>query len=146
LPCPVSTSADLGGVRAGKVIALCSGSPSDIGLGENDKRVFIAAKLGGTFKSSGPVLDSSNTLGFVTDSTQDMTIVTTFALYVTFNAGKTWTPEIPQNNGAIFAGLSYPSATTGFVVCNTYNNASKEVDTLYRTTDAGRVWRALTLP
>jgi len=146
LPCPVTTTADLGGVRAGKVIALCSGSPSDIGLGQNDKQVFVAAKLGGAFEPSGPVFDSGNTEGFVTDSTQDMTIVTTFVLYVTFNAGKTWTPEIPQNNGAIFAGLWYPSYTTGYVVCNTYNNALQEVDTLYRTTDGGRAWRAVPLP
>ncbi|MGD0704461.1 MAG: sialidase family protein [Trebonia sp.] len=146
LPCPVSTSASLGGVRAGKVIALCSGSPSDIGLGQNDKQVFIAAKLGGTFKRSGPVFDSSNTLGFVTASDRDMTIVTAFALYVTFNAGQTWTPEIPQNNGATFAGLWYPSFTTGYVVCNTYNNAAQPVDTLYRTTDSGRAWRAVPLP
>lgn len=145
LPCPVTTSADLGGVREGKVVALCSGSPSDIGLGENDKQVFIAAKLGAAFKPSGPVFDSSNTLGFVTDSTTDMTIVTTFALYLTFNAGKTWTPEIPQNNGATFAGLFYPSWATGYVVCSTVNNTGNEVDTLYRTTDGGRVWRALSL-
>jgi hypothetical protein len=146
LPCPVTTTADLGGVRAGKVIALCSGDPSDIGLGQNDKRVFVAAKLGGAFKPSGPVFDSPNTEGFATASAQDMTIVTSFVLYVTFNAGKTWTAEIPQNNGATFPDLSYPSATTGFVVCNTYNNALKEVDTLYRTTDAGRAWRAVALP
>jgi hypothetical protein len=146
LPCPVSTSAMLGGVRAGKVIALCNGSPSDIGLGQNDKQVFVAAKPGAAFKPSGPVFDSSNTEGFATASTEDMTLVTTFALYVTFNAGKTWTPEIPQNNGAIFQDLWYPSFTTGYVVCNTYNNAGKEVDTLYRTTDAGRAWRAVPLP
>jgi hypothetical protein len=146
LPCPVTTSADLGGVRAGKVIALCSGSPSDIGLGENDKQVFIAPKLGGAFSPSGPVFDSSNTLGFVTDSTTDMTIVTTFALYLTFNAGKTWTPEIPQNNGATFAGLWYPSFSTGYVVVSTVSNAGQEVDTLDRTTDGGRVWHAVPLP
>jgi hypothetical protein len=146
LPCPVTTTADLGGVRAGKVIALCSGSPSDIGLGQNDKQVFIAAKLGGAFKPSGPVFDSGNTLGFVTDSTTDMTIVTAFALYLTFNAGQTWTPEIPQDNGATFAGLWYPSFSTGYVVGNTISNAGKEVDTLYRTTDGGHVWHALALP
>ena len=146
LPCPVSTSAMLGGVRAGKVIALCNGSPSDIGLGQNDKQVFVAAKLGGAFKSSGPVFDSSNTEGFATASTQDMTFVTTFALYVTFNAGKTWTPEIPQNNGATFPSLWYPSFTTGYVVCNTYNNKLQEVDMLYRTTNSGRSWRAVPLP
>ena len=146
LPCPVSTSAMLGGVRAGKVIALCNGSPSDIGLGQNDKQVFIAAKLGAAFTPSGPVYDSSNTEGFTTASAQDMTFVTTFALYVTFNAGKTWAPEIPQNNGAFFSDLWYPSFTTGYVVCNTYNNAGNEVDTLYRTTNSGRSWRAVPLP
>jgi hypothetical protein len=146
LPCPVTTTADLGGVRAGKVIALCSGDPSDIGLGQNDKQVFVAAKLGGAFKPSGPVFDSANTEGFATASAQDMTIVTSFVLYVTLNAGRTWAAKIPQNNGATFPGLSYPSATTGFVVCNTYNNALKEVDTLYRTTDGGRAWRAVPLP
>jgi photosystem II stability/assembly factor-like uncharacterized protein len=146
LPCPVTTSADLGGVRAGKVIALCDGSPSDIGLGQNDKQVFIAAKLGGAFAPSGPVTVTNNTEGFVTDSTTDMTFETTFALYVTLNAGKTWTAEIPQNNGATFADLWYPSFSTGYVVCNTVNNASQEVDTLYKTTDGGRAWRAVALP
>jgi hypothetical protein len=57
LPCPVTTSALLGGVRAGKVIVLCSGSPSDVGLGENDKQVWVAKRLGGTFGPSGPVVD-----------------------------------------------------------------------------------------
>ena len=146
LPCPVSTSAMLGGVRAGKVIALCNGSPSDIGLGQNDKQVFVAASLGAAFNPSGPVFDSSNTLGFATASTQNMTLETTFVLYVTFNAGKTWTPEIPQNNGATFSSLWYPSFTTGYVVCNTYNNKLQEVDTLYRTTNSGRSWRAVPLP
>jgi photosystem II stability/assembly factor-like uncharacterized protein len=146
LPCPVSTSAMLGGVRAGKAIALCNGSPSDIGLGQNDKQVFIAAKLGAAFNPSAPVFDSNNTQGFATASTEDMTLETDFVLYVTFNAGKTWTPEIPQNNGATFTSLWYPSFTTGYVVCNTYNNAGHEVDTLYRTTNAGRTWRAVPLP
>lgn len=146
LPCPVSTSAMLGGVRAGKVVALCNGSPSDVGLGQNDKQVFIAAKLGGAFKSSGPVFDSNNTLGFATATPQDMTLVTTFALYVSLNAGKTWTAKIPQDNGATFPDLTFPSATTGYVVCNTYNSQLKEVDTLYRTTNDGRGWRAVALP
>jgi hypothetical protein len=146
LACPVSTFALLGGVRGGKVIALCNGSPSDIGLGQNDKQVFIAAKLGGAFKSSGPVFDSSNTLDFATASAQDLTLVTTFAPYVSLNAGKSWTAKIPQNNGASWFGLTFPSATTGYVVCNTFNNESKEVDTLYRTVNDGRTWQPVRLP
>jgi hypothetical protein len=146
VPCPVTTSADLGGMFANKVIALCSGSPSDIGLGQNDKQVFIATKLGGAFKPSGPVYDSSNTEGFTAASAKDLTFVTAFAVYVSLNAGQTWTPEIPQNNGADFPSVSYPTATTGFVVCSTYNNESQEVDTLYRTTDSGLAWHAVPLP
>ena len=72
------------------------------------------------------MFDSSNTQGFATASTQDVTLVTTFALYVTFNAGKTSTPEIPQNNGATFPDLWYPSFTTGYVVCNTYNRPARK--------------------
>lgn len=146
LACPVSTYALLGGVRAGRVVALCNGSPSDIGLGQNDKQVFIAAALGGAFKASGPVFDSANGYDFAAASATDMSITTGFALYVTLNAGKTWTPEIPQNNGATFAGLSFPGAGVGYVVVNTYNNQSKEVDTLDRTTNDGRSWRAVPLP
>jgi hypothetical protein len=146
LPCPDSTFAMLGGVRGGKVIALCNGSPSDIGLGQNDKQVFIAPKLGAAFKSSGPVFDSSNTLDFAAATASAMTLVTTFAPYSSLNAGKTWAARIPQNNGAGWYGLTFPSATTGYVVCNTYNNELKPVDTLYRTANDGRSWQAIRLP
>jgi hypothetical protein len=146
LPCPVTTVALLGGVRAGKVIALCSGSPSDVGLGENDKQVSIAARLGGTFGPSGPVFDSPNELGFATASAKDMTFATAFPLVVTFNAGRTWTYELTQPNGASWNDLAFSSATTGTVVCDTINNASKEIGAVYRTIDGGHVWHALTLP
>jgi len=146
LPCPVGSYAMLGGVRGGTVVALCNGSPSDIGLGQNDKRVFTAPKLGGAFKPSGPTLDSANGYDFAAASARDLTIATGFNLYVSVNAGKTWTSRIPQNNGATFAGLAFPSASVGYVVVNTYNNQLKEVDTLYRTANAGRTWRAVPLP
>jgi hypothetical protein len=146
LPCPVTTVTLLGGVRAGRVIALCSGSPSDIGLGQNDKQVSIAARLGGTFGPSGPVFDSPNEMGFATASAQDMTFSTAFPLAVTFNAGRTWTYKLTQPNGAFWNDLAFSSATTGTVVCGTINNASKEIAAVYRTTDGGRVWRALALP
>jgi hypothetical protein len=146
LPCPVTTSALLGGVRAGRVIALCSGSPSDVGLGENDKQVRVAKHLGGTFGPSGPVVDSPNELGFAAASAQDLTYATAFPLAATFNAGRTWTYELAQPNGAFWTDLSYSSATTGVVVCNTFSNAGKEVGTVYRTTNGGHAWHALALP
>jgi photosystem II stability/assembly factor-like uncharacterized protein len=92
------------------------------------------------------VFDSNNALGFATATPQDMTLVITFALYVSLNAGKTWTAKIPQDNGATFPDLTFPSATTGYVVCNTDNSQLKEVATLYRTTNDGRGWRAVALP
>jgi hypothetical protein len=146
LPCPVTTSALLGGVRDGRVIALCSGSPSDVGLGENDKQVWVAKRLGGTFGPSGPVVDSPNELGFAAASAEDLTYATAFPLATTFNAGRAWTYELAQPNGAFWADLSYSSATTGVVVCTTFSNAGKEVDTVYRTINGGRAWHALSLP
>ena len=146
LPCPVATSALLGGVRAGTVIALCSGSASDVGLGQNDKRVWVAARLGGAFAPSGPVFDSANGQGFAAASARDMTISTTFALYVTANGGRTWTAALIAPNGASFPDLSFPSASTGTVVVNTVSNAGREIGSVERTTDGGRVWRALALP
>jgi photosystem II stability/assembly factor-like uncharacterized protein len=146
LPCPVTTSALLAGVRDGRVIALCSGSPSDVGLGENDKQVWMAKRLGGTFGPSGPVVDSPNELGFAAASAKDMVFATAFPLAVTFNAGRTWTYELAQPNGAFWTDLSFSSATTGVVVCSTFSDAGKEVDTVYRTTNGGRTWHALSLP
>jgi photosystem II stability/assembly factor-like uncharacterized protein len=127
-------------------LAAVAGCASDIGLGQNDKRVWVAARLGGAFGPSGPVFDSSNDQGFAAASAADMTISTTFALYVTVNAGRTWTAELIAPDGASFPGLSFGSATTGVVVVNTVSNAGREVGSVDRTTDGGRVWRALSLP
>lgn len=146
LPCPDTTSALLAGVRQGKVVALCSGSPSDVGPGENDKQVWIAARLGGKFSSSGPVFISPNPQGFAAASARDMTVATTFYLQVTFNAGKTWATKLPQQNGAFWTDLAFPGATTGVAVLSTVNNAGDQVAAVYRTTDAGRTWHALNIP
>jgi hypothetical protein len=145
LPCPATTVALLGGVHAGRVSALCSGPPSDIGPGQNDKQVWTAAHLGGTFRRSGPVFDSPNEQDFAASS-QAMAVATTFTLAVTVNAGQTWTVKLTKPNGAFWTDLSFPSATTGVVVSSTVNNALKQVASVYRTTDAGRTWRPLSLP
>jgi photosystem II stability/assembly factor-like uncharacterized protein len=75
-----------------------------------------------------------------------VTVATTFDLEVSANAGKTWTAKLPQNNGAFWSDLEFPSATTGFVVCSTVNNALHEVGAVYRTTNSGKSWSALSLP
>jgi hypothetical protein len=146
LPCPAATTALLGGVHAGRVSALCSGSPGDVGAGINDKQVWAAGQVGGTFRPSGPVFVSPDQEEFAAASARAMTVATIFFLAVTGNAGRTWTATLPQGNGAVWSDLSFPSATTGVVVCATTNNALKQVATVYRTTDAGRTWHPLSLP
>jgi photosystem II stability/assembly factor-like uncharacterized protein len=75
-----------------------------------------------------------------------MTVATIFTLAVTVNADRTWAATLTQPNGAVWSDLSFPSATTGAVVCATTNDANQQVATVYRTTDTGRTWHPLTLP
>jgi hypothetical protein len=135
----------LGGVRDGHAVALCNAGPSAIGLGETQNQVRIATRLGGAFRSSGPVTDSPNDLGFAAASASDLTVATAFDLSVTRDAGRTWSAQIPQNNGAFWSDLSFTTATTGTVVCSTVNNKGDLVFTVYRTTNGGRGWQALRL-
>ena len=146
LPCPVTTSVLLGGVRNGKPIALCNGNPSDVGPGQNDHQIWTAPHLGGRFSASSPVFVWWNQQAFAAASDQDMTIASVAGLDVTFDGGQTWTAELPQPNGATWQDLDFPSSTVGVVVNNTVNDALQLVGTVYRTTDAGRSWHALSLP
>lgn len=146
LPCPATDQAFLGGVRSGKVVALCGNGPSSIGPGETEVQVGIAGRLGGTFKASGAAVDIPNVQDFAAASAQAMTVATEGWLLITANAGKTWTVELSQGNGAFWNDLAFPSATAGFVACSTVSNAGKETDTIYRTTNDGKSWSALSLP
>jgi hypothetical protein len=146
LPCPATTLALLGGERAGRVIALCNGDPSDPAPSMNRKQVWIAARLGGSFRPSGPVFVSPNEERFAAASAQDMTVATIFTLSVTFNAGHTWADKITEPTGASWTDLSFQSATTGVAVATTVNNVGQLVGYVYRTTDAGHTWHVLSLP
>jgi hypothetical protein len=146
LPCPVSESALLGGVRDGRSIALCSSSPSSVSPGTDTDQVRIAPRLGGQFTSSGPVLTASNQQNFAAATDEDMVIAGSFPLYVTANAGRTWTEKLVQDNGAFWTDLAFQSSSTGVTVALTVTNSLKEIGTLYRTTNDGRTWHALTLP
>jgi hypothetical protein len=106
----------------------------------------IAGRLSGAFKASGSAADVPNVADFAAASPQTVTVATTFDLEFSASAGKTWTAELPQNNGAFWSGLEFPSATAGFVVCSTVNSAQQEVGTVYRTTNSGKSWSALSLP
>jgi photosystem II stability/assembly factor-like uncharacterized protein len=146
LPCPAATMALLGGVHAGRVSALCNGRPSDVAPGINDKQAWAAAQLGGTFRPSGPVFVTPDQEQFAAASAHAMTVATIFTLAVTVNTGRTWAAALTRGNGAVWSDLSFPSATTGIVVCATTNNANQQVATVYRTTDTGRTWHPVTLP
>ena len=146
LPCPATTRALLGGVHQGHPTALCSGSPSDAGPGQDDKQVWISPHLGGTFAPSGPVFISPNEQRFAAATATHMTIATAFYLSVTFDAGRTWTTRLGQPNGASWADLSFPGPATGVVVGDTVDNSGNQIGAVYRTTDAGHTWAALTLP
>jgi photosystem II stability/assembly factor-like uncharacterized protein len=146
LPCPAADLAWLGGVRSGKVIAMCEDSPSAVNPGETDAQLQVAASLGGKFATSGPRIDIPNMVDFAAASPAAVTAATEGNLTVSANAGKTWTADLPQANGASWSDLSFPTATTGFVVCSTVNNSLQEVATIYRTTNAGESWAAVPLP
>ncbi|HEV3382365.1 MAG TPA: hypothetical protein VG142_15480 [Trebonia sp.] len=146
LPCPATTMAWLGGVRSGKVVALCSDSPSTVGPGSTAAQLQTAPSLGGTFTPSGAAFVLPNPQEFAAASPQAATIATEGNVTVTTDAGTTWTAGLSQANGAFWTSLTFPDATTGFVVGNTVNNSLQEVDTLYRTTNSGETWSAVPLP
>jgi photosystem II stability/assembly factor-like uncharacterized protein len=87
-----------------------------------------------------------NQQAFAAASDRDMTIASAAGLDVTFDGGRTWTAELPQPNGASWQDLAFPGSTVGVVVNNTVNDALQLVGTVYRTTDGGRSWHALSLP
>jgi hypothetical protein len=146
LPCPASEVALLGGIRDGRPIALCSSSPSTTGPGTNTHRVGIAPRLGGKFTASGEVLNSANQQLFAAASDKDLVMAGTFSLYVTGNAGRTWATRLPQPNGAFWQDLAFQSSSTGVAAVQTINNKSDIIGTVYRTTNGGGTWHALTLP
>ena len=145
-PCPAADQAFLGGVRSGKVVALCSDGPSAIGLGETAARLQVAGRLGAAFTGSGPAFDLSNIEDFAAASPTAATIATEGDLLVTANGGKTWQPTLIQGNGAFWTDLAFPTSAVGYVVCSTVNNASQFVFTVYRTTNGGKSWGSVPLP
>jgi hypothetical protein len=146
LPCPAADLAFLGGVRQGKVVALCSDSPSAVGPGQTDVRLRVAGHLGGTFADSGASVVIPNVQDFAAATAKAVTAAGAGGLAVTVDAGATWKPEVQQANGSSWGDLEFLSATTGFAVANTVNDQSKPVGTVYRTTAGGATWTPVPLP
>lgn len=142
---PVTDSVLLGGVRQGQPVALACGSSSGTGPGENDKQVYVAPHLGGTFSPSGTVLNSPNQQQFAAVSPTAMTIASDEGLAVTIDAGQTWAAALTQPNGSYWTSLAFPGEATGVVIGNTVDDSGNPVYRLYRTADSGRSWQTLTV-
>jgi hypothetical protein len=146
VPCPVNGMQYLGGVRDGQVTALCTGEPGEVQPGVETIQVWIAPRLGARFHASGQMVDAADGQGFAAASPEDMAEVTNFNIGVTLNAGRTWAAKVTLSSGAFWADLAFQSATTGVADGVTVNSKLKIVGYLYRTTNAGRSWGAMSLP
>jgi hypothetical protein len=146
LPCAAADMTFLGGVRQGRVVALCATGPSSAGPGETEARLSVAPRLGGRFAPAGQAAEMPNVQEFAAATARDVTAATTGYLEESASAGATWKSELTQGNGAFWNDLEFPTATTGFIVCSTVSSSLRQTATLYRTTDSGRTWRAVPVP
>ena len=146
LPCPAARVPLLGGVRDGMPVALCAESPSSVGPGETLAQVYTAPHLGGRFGASGKDTPVPNPQGFAAASGHDMTLAAAPGLGATFNAGGRWIPVVKTPGGTFWNSLAFVSPTVGVAVGSTFTQSGQQVSYVYRTTDAGHRWTALTLP
>jgi len=144
-PCPVDRLASPVETFGG-VAALCSDAPAAVNPGVTDMRVWETGHLGGTFHPAGPTFISGDPQSFAAVSAEKMTLVNQFQLLGTSDAAKTWTVKKTEPNGAFWPYLAFPSATTGFALTDTVNSAGHNEGILYRTTDGGHTWKAVSLP
>ena len=137
-------------MRDGKPVALCGESPSSVGPGETLAQVYTAPHLGGRFSASGKDTPVPNPQGFAAASGHDMTLAAAPGLGATFNAGGRWIPAVKTPGGTFWNSLAFVSPTVsptvGVAVGSTFTQSGQQVSYVYRTTDAGHRWTALTLP
>jgi hypothetical protein len=145
-PCPVDRLASPVETFGGAVAALCADAPSNVNPGVTDMRVWETGHLGGTFHPTGPTFISGNPQNFAAVSATKMTLVNQFQLVGTSDAAKTWTVHKTEPNGGYWPYLAFPSATTGFALADTINNVGHKEGILFRTTDGGLTWKAVSLP
>lgn len=145
LPCPAKAVALLGGVRSGKVLALCTAGPSAVGPGTTAAQASIAAKLGGKFSAEGKQIELPNVSIYAAATPSTLIIGGEAGLFRTVNSGKTWTLPLTTPNGGNVNDLTFVSASTGFALESTSNEKGK-VNTVYRTVNAGQKWTAISLP
>ena len=133
-------------MRDGKPVALCSESPSSVAPGETVAQVYTAPRLGGRFSASGKDTPLPNPQGFAAASGRDMALAADPGLGATFTAGGRWVPVVKTPSGSFWNSLAFVSPTVGVAVGSTITQSGQPVSHVYRTTNAGHRWTALTLP
>ena len=101
------------------------------------------AYLGGTFHPVGSAAELPNVQSFAAASAQDMTAGTEGGLVSTADASASWTSALTEANGAQCTDLAYPGTATGYAACSTVTSTGKQTGTVYRTTNSGKSWTAL---
>ena len=145
-PCPVNRLAWPVVTFGAAVVALCADAPGAVDPGITDMQLWQTDHLGGTFHPAGPTHNLGDPQNFTAISAQNMTLINQFQLLGTSNASKTWTVQETEPNGGFWPYLAFPSATTGYALTDTVNSAAHNEGILYRTTDGGHTWKALSLP
>ncbi|MGW4484878.1 hypothetical protein ACWEOE_13660 [Amycolatopsis sp. NPDC004368] len=143
-PCPSGTTASLGGVRAGQVIALCSSSPGSPQPGSSQRRMWRAPKLGGTFSGTAEAPAIGITQGFSAASADTATVAAEGGgagfLHHTTDGGRTWTTTELSDRGVGLSDLAF-TGSVGVVVDGLPDAESGSA--VYRSTDGGATWEEL---
>ena len=147
LPCDASKQTLLDGVRAGKVLALCLGDPSDPSPGSMHKQLVAAAALGVRFQPSDAEAPLPGIIqGFGVGSDQNASVAATGGglelLYSTTDGGKTWQTNQLDIDGFGLADLRFVDHSFGTVVAGAPDAFGGSA--VYRTTDSGHSWQRLT--
>ncbi|MEU4670782.1 hypothetical protein AB0F91_23055 [Amycolatopsis sp. NPDC023774] len=144
-PCPSGTTASLGGVRAGQVIALCSSSPGSPQPGSSERRMWRARKLGGTFSGTADAPSVGITQGFGAATADTATVAAEGGgdgfLHHTTDGGRTWTTTVLSDRGVGLSDLAFVGEGVGVVVDGLPD--AEAGSAVYRTADAGRTWEEL---
>ncbi|MFC4085511.1 sialidase family protein [Amycolatopsis samaneae] len=146
-PCPAGSTAALGGVREGRVVALCSGSAGSPRPGSMTRGVRHAPGLGGEFTGTaqGPAQGIHQGFGAATANSVTVAAVGGGAdfLHGTDDGGATWHTTVLGDHGAGLADLDFPGTDTGIVVAGAPDDPNGSA--VFRTTDGGRSWHELTI-
>ncbi|WP_344863743.1 hypothetical protein [Amycolatopsis ultiminotia] len=146
-PCPEGSTASLGGVRDGQVLALCSSSPGSPQPGSSQRKLYRAPRLGETFRATAEAPTVGITQAFDAATADSATVAAEGGgdgfLHRTTDGGRTWRTTVLSERGVGLWDLDFPDGATGVVVDGLPDAESGSA--VYRTTDGGRTWAPLAL-